>query len=103
MANIEKNYTEKTSSKSGSGSRSKSSECNKDLLTMLSRDEDRDTIPNRIQLVKTMLTDTQLRSFINYDVTDTDNFINLADEDDESGGSYDTRYALQKKFLIWLI
>lgn len=70
---------------------------NKSLLTLLGKDENKDTIPNRIQFVKTLLNNNNLRPIINFDNTDTENFINKSRDDEDSGESYDTRVALRKK------
>ncbi len=70
---------------------------NKQLLTILGRDDNKDTIPNRIQFVKTLLNNNNLKTIIDFDNTDTENFINRSREDDDSGESYDTRATLKKE------
>lgn len=71
---------------------------NKSQLAAILKDENKDTIPNRIQFIKMLLHNNELRPLINFDRTDTENFTNMS-KDDESGESYDTRVALQKKVL----
>lgn len=71
-------------------------ENNKSVLTMMGKNINRDTIPNRIEFIKTLLSDNKLQPIINFDNTDTENFINRVGDDD-SGESYDTRVTLKKK------
>jgi hypothetical protein len=68
----------------------------KSYLTNLSKDENKDAIPNRIQFVKALLKDNKLRPLIDFDNTDTENFMNQS-KDDDSKNSNDTRIALKKK------
>lgn len=70
---------------------------NKSLLVQLGRDKNKDAIPNRIQFVKTLLYENQLKPIIDFDNTDTENFINRSRDDDDSGESYDTRATLRKE------
>ncbi|VBB18072.1 serine/threonine protein kinase [Yasminevirus sp. GU-2018] len=72
------------------------SDDNKSLLSRMSRDENKDTIPNRIQFVKTLLHNNKLKPIIDFENTDTESFINKA-KDDDSGESYDTRATLKKE------
>ncbi len=69
---------------------------NKSYIASLLNSENKDTIPNRIQFVKTLLQGNELQPLINFDNTDTENFMGTS-KDDDSGESYDTRIALQKK------
>ena len=71
-------------------------EDNKSLLTRLSKDENKDTIPNRLQFVKSLLNNNKLKPILDFDNTDTENFINKP-KDDDSGESYDTRATLKKE------
>lgn len=59
-------------------------------------DDDGDSIPSRIQFVRSILNNNILEPLIDFDNTDTENFINIPDDDD-SKDSYDTRIALKKK------
>ena len=59
---------------------------------------EKDSIPVRIEFIKNLLEGKDLNSLVNFDVTDTDNFIGR-DEDMESGDSYDTRVVLKKRLL----
>lgn len=70
---------------------------NKSLLILLGQDENKDTIPNRIQFIKTLLNNNSLKPIIDFDNTDTENFINKSRDDEDSGESYDTRAALKKE------
>jgi hypothetical protein len=72
------------------------SDDNKSLLSRLSRDENKDTIPNRIQFVKSLLNNNKLKPIIDFENTDTEKFINKTCDDD-SGESYDTRASLKKE------
>ena len=74
-----------------------STEDNKSLLFRLGKDENKDAIPNRILFVKTLLNGNTLKPIINYDATNTENFISRAREDDDSAESYDTRATLKKE------
>lgn len=69
----------------------------KKILNMINNNENKDTIPNRIEFVKTLLQNNKLNPIIDFDNADTENFINRAKKDDESGESYDTRITLKKK------
>jgi hypothetical protein len=72
-------------------------EKNKSLLSKMGKNINRDTIPNRIEFVKTLLNNNKLQPIINFDNTDTENFINQSRDDGDSGESYDTRVTLRKK------
>ena len=72
-------------------------ENNKNLLSKMGKNINRDTIPNRIEFVKTLLNNNKLQPIINYNNTDTENFINMSRDDGDSGESYDTRITLRKK------
>ena len=61
--------------------------------------EDKDSIPMRIQFIKNLLEDKDLQSLVNFDSTDTENFICKNINDNESGDSYDTRIVLKKRIL----
>ena len=69
---------------------------NKCLLSRLGQNEHKDTIPNRIQFIKTLLNNNHLKPIIDFDNTDTENFINKS-HDDDSAESYDTRATLRKE------
>lgn len=71
------------------------SEDNKSILSKLNKDENKDTITNRIQFIKTLLRNNKLNSIINFDNTDTENFL-CNHQDNDSGESYDTRTVLKK-------
>ena len=73
-----------------------SSDKNKNLLLRLGKDINRDTIPNRIEFIKTLLNNNKLEPIINFDNNDTENFLNITNDAD-SGNSYDTRVTLRKK------
>jgi hypothetical protein len=74
-----------------------STEDNKSLLYRLGQDENKDAIPNRIQFVKTLLNNNNLKTIIDFDNTATENFINHTREEDDSAESYDTRATLRKE------
>src|SRR5438552_10838642 len=76
-----------------------STEDNKSLLQRLGQDENKDAIPNRIQFVKSLLNDNSLKTIINFDNTDTENFISRPRDEDDSIESYDTRATLRKEVL----
>ena len=61
--------------------------------------DDKDSIPMRIQFIKNLLEDKDLQPLVNFDSTDTENFICRNIKDDESGDSYDTRIILKKRIL----
>lgn len=61
--------------------------------------EDKDSIPMRIQFIKNLLEDKDLQPLVNFDSTDTENFICRNINDNESGDSYDTRVVLKKRIL----
>lgn len=72
------------------------SDDNKSLLSRLSRDDNKDTIPGRMYFAKTLLNNNKLKSIIDFENTDSENFINKS-KDDDSGESYDTRATLKKE------
>jgi hypothetical protein len=59
---------------------------------------EKDSIPMRIEFIKNLLDGKDLNTIVNFDITDTENFIGR-DEDMESGDSYDTRVVLKKRIL----
>ena len=61
--------------------------------------EDKDSIPMRIQFIKNLLEDKDLQPLVNFDSTDTENFVCKNLNDNESGDSYDTRIVLKKRIL----
>jgi hypothetical protein len=61
--------------------------------------QDKDSIPMRIQFVKNLLDGKDLQPLVNFDSTDTENFICKPLNDNESGDSYDTRVVLKKRIL----
>jgi hypothetical protein len=71
-------------------------EDNKKLLIKLNQDKNKDSINNRIQFVKTLLNNNALQPIIDFNNTDTENFINLS-RDDDSDNSHDTRISLKKE------
>ena len=74
-----------------------STEENKSLLIRMGQDENKDAIPNRIQFIKTLLNNNSLKPIIDFDNTDTENFISRSRDDDDSAESYDTRATLRKE------
>ena len=58
---------------------------------------DKDSIPMRIEFIKNLLSGKDLDPLVNFDSTETENFIGLQNNDDESGDSYDTRIILKKR------
>ena len=65
--------------------------------------QDKDSIPMRIQFIKNLLEGKDLQPLVNFDSTDTENFVcrnfNDNNNDNESGDSYDTRVVLKKRIL----
>jgi hypothetical protein len=62
--------------------------------------QDKDSIPMRIQFVKNLLDGKDLQPLVNFDSTDTENFVVCKQlNDNESGDSYDTRVVLKKRIL----
>jgi hypothetical protein len=59
---------------------------------------DVDSIPMRIEFIKSLLDGKELNSLVNFDETATEYFIGI-DEDAESGDSHDTRIILKKRLL----
>lgn len=74
-----------------------STEENKSLLIRLGQNENKDAIPNRIQFIKTLLNNNSLKPIIDFDNTDTENFISKSRDDEDSAESYDTRATLRKE------
>src|SRR5689334_22457013 len=79
-----------------------SNEENKSLLIQLGQDDNKDSIPNRIKFIKTLLQNNDLKPIIDFDNTATENFTSKSrDEDDpcrdDSAESYDTRATLRKE------
>lgn len=72
-------------------------EDNRSYLYKLNQDENKDAIPNRLNFVKSILNDNNLKTIINFDCTDTENFISRTREEDDSAESYDTRATLKKE------
>jgi hypothetical protein len=72
-------------------------EDNRSYLHRLNQDENKDAIPNRLNFVKSILNDNNLKTIINFDCTDTENFISRTREEDDSAESYDTRATLKKE------
>ena len=62
------------------------------------KNQEKDSIPVRIEFIKNLLEGTDLKTLVNFDETDTENFIGR-DNDLESGDSYDTRIVLKKRIL----
>jgi serine/threonine protein kinase len=61
--------------------------------------EDKNSIPMRIQFIKELLDGGDLEPLVNFDSTETENFICRKTNDDESRDSYDTRVVLRKKIF----
>jgi hypothetical protein len=59
---------------------------------------EKDSIPMRIEFIKNLLEGKDLNTLVNFDITDTENFIGR-DDDMNSGDSYDTRIVLKKRIL----
>lgn len=73
---------------------------NKSNHTLSSKNVIQHTIPVRIDFIKDLLKDKDLQPMVNFDNTDTENFIQgTRDNDnfDDSSDSHDTRFILQKK------
>ena len=73
---------------------------NKSNHTLSSKNVIQHTIPVRIDFIKDLLKDKDLQPMVNFDNTDTENFIQgNKDNDnfDDSSDSHDTRFILQKK------
>jgi len=58
---------------------------------------EKDSIPMRIQFIKNLLDGKDLDPLVNFDSTETENFVCRKSNDDESKDSYDTRVVLKKK------
>lgn len=66
--------------------------------TLTTKDKDRHTIPFRINFIKKLLEKNELKPMVNFDNTETDNYIAKKDDDDsDSQKSFDTRMSLSKK------
>ncbi len=61
--------------------------------------DDKDSIQMRIQFIKSLLDGKDLQPLVNFDSTDTENFVCRNSNDNESGDSYDTRVVLKKRIL----
>jgi hypothetical protein len=63
------------------------------------RDRDQDTFGFRIEFIKELLGGKELKPLINFDVTDTESFMNNKHNEklDDSANSHDTRFSLNKK------
>ena len=59
--------------------------------------DDKDSIPMRIQFIKNLLDGKDLEPLVNFDSTDTENYVCKKSNDEESRDSYDTRVVLKKK------
>ena len=76
---------------------------NKSNHTLSSKNISQHTIPVRIDFIKGLLKDKDLQPMVNFDNTDTDNFIQAGDGDDfedshgSNGSKRDTRIRLHKK------
>jgi hypothetical protein len=75
---------------------------NKSIHTLSTlRNQDKNTIPFRIDYIKTLLANKELQPMIDLDNTETDNFNmhinNKINSDDDSNNTYDTRRVLDKK------
>jgi hypothetical protein len=68
-----------------------------DIQKKSSKKLDKDSIPMRIEFIKNLLHGKDLDPLVNFDSTETENFIGLRGGDDESGDSYDTRVVLKKR------
>ncbi len=68
------------------------------LNTQNNKIYEKDSIPMRIQFIKKLLEGKDLNTLVNFDSTDTEQFIGR-DNDMESGDSYDTRIVLKKRIL----
>ena len=65
--------------------------------TLTTKEKYRHTIPFRIDFIKKLLNNNELKPMINFDNTETDNFVNNKDDSEDSQKSYDTRLSLNKK------
>lgn len=71
----------------------------RNTLTNL-RDKEQDTIPFRIDFIRNLLNKGELKPLVNFDNTDTENFVNKINNnynDSESDKTHDTRAILNKK------
>lgn len=73
------------------------------LSGLKDRTTNNDSIPFRINFIKELLDSKELKPLVNFDITETDNFINKKNNDDSndysSVKSHDTRNSLNKKML----
>lgn len=66
--------------------------------TLSTKDKDRHTIPFRIDFIRKLLEKNELKPMVNFDNTETENYMTKRDEDDsDSQKSFDTRMSLSKK------
>ena len=65
------------------------------------KDRNNDSIPFRINFIKELLDSKELKPLVNFDITETENFINNNNnnDDEESIDTHDTRNSLNKKML----
>ena len=68
-------------------------------MNNIKTNNDKDSIPMRIQFIKDLLDGKDLEPLVNFDSTDTENFVCKNINDNESGDSYDTRVVLKKRIL----
>lgn len=72
---------------------------NRSLIATLQKDKNKDAITNRIEFIKSILHDNKLEPIIDFNNTETENFMSRSRHDDDSGESFDTRVALKKKIF----
>ena len=60
--------------------------------------QDKDSIPMRIEFIKSLLDGKELNPLVNFDETATEYYTGI-DDDAESGDSHDTRIILRKRLL----
>lgn len=72
---------------------------NKSNHTLSSKNISQHTIPVRIDFIKDLLKDKDLQPMVNFDNTDTENFVQIGGNNsfEDSSDSHDTRFILQKK------
>jgi hypothetical protein len=76
----------------------KSSNC-KNSLGVINKKKSIDTIPCRIEFIKNLLHGTEISSLVDFENTDTEQFVGGNNRDEnESGESHDTRKVLKKRF-----
>jgi len=59
--------------------------------------ERNETIPLRIEFIKNLMKDKEVEPILNFDSTETENFLGSRHDCNESGDSYDTRIVLKKR------